>query len=586
MSEATRTLWRRAPRRVSLCGLIILLSACSGSGDASGRGTLPSAGQAADSGSTVGASKRLTAVIMSDPPVLTGAATSTGSDGQVPGLDSLEDLLHVGMTDITTGGSLRPVLARDVPSIDNALWTVEPDGGMELTWTIRPGAVWHDGAPVTSEDFRFTATLAQDRDLPTFGNPVRNPGWELVDRVESPDASTFTVHWKQPFINADALFTRLGTLPLPEHLLDQPYRADKASFAQLPYWNQQFVGTGPFRLREFVSGSHILLDANDQYVLGRPRIDVIDIAIVTDATSVVTQVLAGRADVTLGARLSLDQGLDVRDHWSDGQVEFDVSMPLAIFPQFVNPDPPIIGNVQFLRALQSAIDREQLVGTLMSGVSQVADTTLIPNDHTYQDVQSAITRYPYDPGRAMQLMEGLGYSRGTDGMYRDANGVVLNVEARATALSDIQPKALSAVAEYWRQLGIGVSEVVIPNQQVLDREYRSTRPGFEVLVTGVDLGNFRSSQIPLPQNNFVGNNRSRYSNPILDALLEQYFRTIPPDQRVAVLRQVVGLMSDQLPILGLLYNTTTTAVAHQVLNVGGRGATWTESWNAEQWEMS
>jgi ABC-type transport system substrate-binding protein len=111
-------------------------------------------------------------------------------------------------------------------------------------------------------------------------------------------------------------------MPLPQHILEKPYLEDKATFADLPHWGHEFVGTGPFKLREMVNGSHVILEANDQYVLGRPKIDVIEVKITSEASAMMTNVLAGAADMALGARISVDEALQVRDQWRDGKVEF------------------------------------------------------------------------------------------------------------------------------------------------------------------------------------------------------------------------------------------------------------------------
>ena len=59
-----------------------------------------------------------------------------------------------------------PVLAEAIPSFENGLWKVFPDGQMETTWKIREGARWHDGTPFTSGDVLFTSKLEQDKELP------------------------------------------------------------------------------------------------------------------------------------------------------------------------------------------------------------------------------------------------------------------------------------------------------------------------------------------------------------------------------------------------------------------------------------
>src|SRR5439155_11916089 len=132
----------------------------------------------------------------------------------------------------------------------------------------------------------------------------------------------FVVMWKGPFVGADSLFTRLRGLPLPKHLLEGPYEELKAGLVDHPYWGQQFIGLGPYRVRELVSGSHLVLDANDRYVLGRPKIDVIEVKFTPDANVLMTTIFSDAAEMTLGARLSIDQALQVQDGWRNGTVLF------------------------------------------------------------------------------------------------------------------------------------------------------------------------------------------------------------------------------------------------------------------------
>ena len=81
---------------------------------------------------------------------------------------------------------------------------------------------------------------------------------------------------------ASLRWTRGAGLPLPKHLLERPYLDDKAGFLEHPYWNQEFVGTGPFKLREWVKGSVVSLVANEEYVLGRPKIDEVEVRFIAD----------------------------------------------------------------------------------------------------------------------------------------------------------------------------------------------------------------------------------------------------------------------------------------------------------------
>src|SRR4029450_5999567 len=96
-----------------------------------------------------------------------------------------------------------PMLAEAVPTIDNGLWKVLSDGRMETTWRIRDGVRWHDGQPFTSDDLAFTVQLGQDPALTAFSTAE----FAFIEGGETPDPRTITVRWKEPFINADQMFS-------------------------------------------------------------------------------------------------------------------------------------------------------------------------------------------------------------------------------------------------------------------------------------------------------------------------------------------------------------------------------------------
>jgi ABC-type transport system substrate-binding protein len=292
--------------------------------------------------------------------------------------------------------------------------------------------------------------------------------------------------------------------------------------------------------------------------------------------------------VTLGRSLSLDQAIQVREQWRNGKVELSFVGRIAIVPQFINPNPAVIANLQFRRALVTAIDRQEMADSLQNGLSRIADSYLNPNQAEYREIENLVTRYPYDLRRASDVIAGLGYTLGADGVYQDAGGQKLAVEARTSQGDDLQEKALFSTADAWRRAGVGVETVVVPSQRQQDREYRATRPGFEVYRQPDDLpvlADLHGSQTPLPENSFAGRNRSRYQNAEFDALLDRYFVTIPPDERVRVVGQIISHISDQLTILGLFYNTNTTMISNR-LGHASADQRARITWNAHQWNVT
>jgi peptide/nickel transport system substrate-binding protein len=299
---------------------------------------------------------------------------------------------------------------------------------------------------------------------------------------------------------------------LPRELLERPYREDKPSFIQLAYWSREFIGTGPYRLQEWATGSHVTLAANERYPLGRPRIDEIQVRFIPDQNTLIANVLSSAVQITIGRNVSLDQALQLRSQWTEGRVEVGNRGWSMLFPQFLNPDPPIVTNLQFRRALVHAIDRQQLVDTLMGGLVPVADSFINPNTAVYREIEPNIVRYPFDPTRGIRMLEDLGYSRGADGLLRESSAQALAVELRTVSV-DLHVKTTLAVADAWQRIGITVDPVVIPPARQGDLEYRAGFPAFQIFGGQTDLGllpRLHSSRTPLPETRYVGTNYSRF----------------------------------------------------------------------------
>jgi peptide/nickel transport system substrate-binding protein len=178
--------------------LILLLVVAIVAGCAAPQSAPRAAGGDAPSGATV--PKRITAAIMAEPPALYRALIPPGHVTQAA--EVADTVVNMGLTQVDDVGVRRAMLAEDVPSAENGLWKLRPDGRMELTWKIRPGVVWHDGTPLTAEDLLFTMELVQDPELPEF----RAASMGLIEQAEAVDAQTLVTVWSRPFIRADRLF--------------------------------------------------------------------------------------------------------------------------------------------------------------------------------------------------------------------------------------------------------------------------------------------------------------------------------------------------------------------------------------------
>jgi peptide/nickel transport system substrate-binding protein len=530
-----------------------------------------------------GAPKQITAAIRSDPPVLYSKLSAQGTS--LPGLDALEDLVQAGLATSGEGGITRAQLAEQLPTVENGLWRVFPDGRMETRWTIRAGAQWHDGTPFTTSDLLFSADLARDPELGNFSDAA----YGFLDRLQAVDDRTLVAYWNRPYIAADMLFWRRSGNPLPRHLLERTYLENKAAFLLQPYWAEEFVGLGPFKVRAFERGSHVLLEAHGGYVLGRPRIDLMEVKFIPSAETVTSNLLAGTVDVTIGRTLTLEGALQMKDRWPAGQMIATPNTLVRMSPQMVDPQPADLANVQVRRALFHALDRQSMIDTFQSGLTAVAHT-ILPDHPRFAEIEANVPHYDYDPRRATQLLAASGLTQAADGMLRDASGRALPpVELRAPANSDQQVSLIHVVADHWQRVGVPTELEPVPLQRTLDREYSANRPGFNVSggISGLDAipRLWHSSQVPSPRNRFTGNNDSRWSTPEMDGLIDRYLATIPEAERMGMVRQIMTEVMDVLPIFPMFYEVEPTMVSNRLKNVGGRSTPYTQAWNAQEWTL-
>jgi len=529
---------------------------------------------------------RLTVVVANEPVVLyysLAPAATRGSAG------ILYDFLSPGLALSDNEGTLRPLLVEEIPSIENGLWKLLPDGRMETTWRIRQGARWHDGAPLTSDDLLFTLQVVQDRELPALGNRT----YALIEGATAPDPRTITLTWRRTFIGADQTFSSLGSaslaLPIPKHLLEAAYEGNKAGFLDLPYWSHEYIGLGPFRLQDWARGSQIVLAAFDGYALGRPKIDEVEARFIPDQNTIISNVLAGQTDVFQGAAIGVDQGMLLREQWRQGTVKVMANNWVAIHPQFVNPQPTAVLNPQFRRALMHAMDRQTMADTLMQGLVPVAHGPLDVSSREFKATESYLVKYDYNPRRATEILQGLGYTSGPDGMLRDGSGPLGPVEVRGYASRDIQVKSLFPVADNWQRIGIAAEPQVLSAQQASDPQDQATFRSFLLVRQDYHLNrlvSYHSSEARLPERNYSGTNNSRYSNPDMDAFVERYQATVPWRERMEAAGQILRQMTDDLAVMPLFFDMEVALVSSRVRNATpllGEGSS--RFWNANEWEI-
>src|SRR5499425_891581 len=175
-----------------------------------------------------------------------------------------------------TGQELIPELAET--------WEVS-DGGQTLTFHLRQGVKWHDGAPFSSADVQYT--IERIMHPPQGMVSPRGPVFAaLIERVEAPDPATVVIHGKGASGLLLPLFANGWNVIIPKHIAEKdPVNALKTTI----------VGTGPFRLKEPPTQSLWKYERNPEYFQkDRPFLDALEIHIMADPQALVAAILSKR----------------------------------------------------------------------------------------------------------------------------------------------------------------------------------------------------------------------------------------------------------------------------------------------------
>ncbi len=481
-----------------------------------------------------------------------------------------------------------PLLATALPSRDNGTWTVGADGTMATTWTIRPNAKWHDGKPVTGRDFVFALAVYSHPLIPVR---EREPE-RFMDRVVPQDDNTFVIHWKQPYPWADVLFTRQFEA-LPEHMMGSVFEAgDMDAFLNHSFWTTtSYVGNGPFRLVQWEPATSLTYRAFDDYFMGRPKIDELIVKIIPDANTMVSNVLSGAIDGTLGVSLGVNQVATIRNQWAqtgEGQVKGFARGFRFLQIQF---DParsmqPALTDLRVRRAIVSGLDRDSLAEAITEGASKTAEAIMPPTDPLYARLEQAITRYPFDPTRAAAYLQEAGWNRTPDGLFSSA-GQRFTLDIRDTAGQDSELEA-NIVADHLSSLGMQMTQTIVPSARIADVEYRVTFPGLNGTGTPIDIpaamNIAHGDQCATVERRYVGVNRGCWINPEYDRFYIIASSSLDPSERENAVIEAHRVLTDQVGLIGVAYTPETVAVRKGLV---GPGVHWPAqvgtAWNVHTW---
>lgn len=532
--------------------------------------------------SGVSSAKTLT-VAMAQEPDGFGPMFSMVADTTVEGFTMMKAYYRDNNWDV------HPGIMEYIPNIEDGTWIVNPDGTMEVHWKLRNDIYWHDGTKVTAKDVAFTFEVMMDNEIPI----VSRANARKIDRIKVVNDRELITYWKQlyPFAN----LTPAGSdYTLPTHLLEPVYRNNsKENFINHPYWTNQFFSTGPYKMKEWVPGSHIELVKNDKFHLGDPIIDRIIIKFITDTETLAVVIKTGEVDVTLPPTLPFDTAMTTHKAVDPNKINV-AFVPATTWEHLDlnNRDFPAFQDKRVRKALLYALDREMMVEALFENLQPVSHAYLPLNHPLYtEEADKIITKYEYNPDKALALFAMAGYQKGSDGILVNEKGEKMIINARTTSANRPRELALQVIQDMWSQVGVKLEIEVMPSNVLFnsDHFYKRQWPGAILFAWSYypdSLPNgWHSRYIPTEENGWSGQNVAGFEHPVADELIDKINIEMSESKRQEYATELLKIWADEMPSLPLWFRTDIATWKTNVTGIKPTGSADPYSWNSWEWDI-
>jgi len=327
-----------------------------------------------------------------------------------------------------------PELATEIPTKANHGISAD---GKAITYHLRRGVRWSDGAPFDADDVVFSIKTVLNRAT----NEVSRDGWDLITSMDEPDMYTVTIHLKRPYAAyAFTFFSSMGSNPcvLPKHILGSLPTINDAPYNNLP------VGIGPFRYTAWHRGDAVEMEANPFYFRGKPKLERISFRIVPDRNTVMTQLETHEIDLWLPVTANFyDRAKAIagdvvlrEPSFSYDHLDFNLTRP-ALRDRAVR------------EALRYGIDREAIRTKIRHGLGSLSEDVFAPNHPDHHPIPLV----PFDLAKAKALLEDAGWKSGADGI-REKNGVRLSLDFAVASGGPDADAIVELIRGTWSELGV------------------------------------------------------------------------------------------------------------------------------------
>lgn len=483
---------------------------------------------------------------------------------QSPEAQEMYNLIYSGLISENSRSELEPDLVQTVPTTNNGMVQMLPDGGMTVTYRLRPGLKWQDGQTLSSEDILFTWQAHTD---PQIKYPP-TPGYEKIRRVEVLDDLTARVHFHEAYGNYYQLFRYL----LPRH----SFRSKHWNFSPEHPYNKHPVGSGPFVLENWTPGQSALLNANPLYHRGRPNLDQIRYTFKPESYRTIKTAINWVDDAELIRGMSL-ASYDYLKNRPD--LDLHVVATGQIEHMLFNTQNDTLSDRRVRRALAYATDR-RAISDLLLGLAEPAYSDQLKDSWKY----NSVTENYYQPSldEARSKLEAAGWKQAESESLRNKDGQPLKLEMTLIQGNRSHIVIGKYLQESWQKIGVELTLKFVAPQIMHDDilpkgDYQLAFATWNQDSMSNAYSRWHSTQTP-PK----GHNYTHFSDYQVDMLTRELQGTVNLKQQKLLYKQLATHLVEEVPVLPLFYGAMlegNKTSLHNYASSAYRGATW----NAYAW---
>jgi peptide/nickel transport system substrate-binding protein len=459
------------------------------------------------------------------------------------------ELVYDSMYELNLDGSFTLSLAESVSTSED---------GLVWTYKIRDGLKWHDGQPLTAEDIAFSYNLYKDTPEYPYMNGYYTPYFDTIVATENNEV-VLTLTEAIPNIESQLIFLYV----LPKHVWEAQ---DK-----LEYENFEMIGSGPFKMTEYVQNEFVRLTANKEHFATPPKVDEVIFQTFENQDALVQAIKTGQVDMITEMPNTAAESLK-----ADENIELVVGAPLApgvtdiIFNQ-TDPENcpteeggicsghPALRDRDVRLAMAHATDKQRLIDVILLGLGNPG-LTLIPDGLGvwYND---SLQDYEFDVAKANQILDDAGYAD-TDGdgvreMPDGSESLTFRLNWPSDSIN--APRMAELLDEMWAQIGIALEP------QAVDPDALTAQccPAFDfdIMIWGWASDPDPSALLYVYTTEAIpsGSSETGYSNPAYDELYAEQQVTLDFESRKDIVWEMQKIVHDDVVYIIPFYDANVQA---------------------------